>query len=470
MKDLINRSRRAMPRWASIAISAVLVWALIGAGFGSPGAVASGSPGSSGSNRAAPDVVCPSGQCFTDVPASNPFYGFINALYTDNIISGYPCGGTGEPCDTQHRPYFRPGNNVTRGQMAKFVDNGRRNIADAVGTSLVISGTVYNTLSVTTNSGGSAIVGQCLTPSNACYAVAGGAPTGDFAGYFAGGSGVYAGSQDSTRPALNTVASGSTAYGVNAYSQNYRGLDVSRGSTLFYSLYVDRVPGEPDTGYVAEVNGSMEIVGNLTVNGSKSGYVVDLMQNVDASPLEPGDVVVIAGSAAPILGQIPVVTVRKATGAYDTRLAGVVDQEVYVPDAATRSAYAQQQEAQRIAQAARAQELQSAAAAGRKPDLSGNDMPQANITDAQGTVHATDDAQVPQGGYANVVTLGAYKAIKVDASFGPIQAGDLLTTSPHAGYAMKVTDKSQALGATIGKALAGLDSGTGLIPVLVTLK
>jgi len=53
---------------------------------------------------------------------------------------------------------------------------------------------------------------------------------------------------------------------------------------------------------------------------------------------------------------------------------------------------------------------------------------------------------------------------------GPIHAGDLLTTSPHAGYAMKVTDRSQALGATIGKALAGLDSGTGLIPVLVTLK
>jgi hypothetical protein len=93
------------------------------------------------------------------------------------------------------------------------------------------------------------------------------------------------------------------------------------------------------------------------------------------------------------------------------------------------------------------------------------------ITDAQGTLHDLPDAtQVLPNGYTSVVTLGSYKALKVDASFGPIHAGDLLTTSPHAGYAMKVTDKSQAFGATIGKALADLDTGTGIIPIMVTLK
>ena len=148
----------------------------------------------------------------------------------------------------------------------------------------------------------------------------------------------------------------------------------------------------------------------------------------------------------------------------------MVDQVLYVPDAATRAAYAQQAEAHRAAQAAHAQELQSAAAEGRKPDFSSIPMPEANITDAQGTIHATDAAQVSPGGYANVVTLGSYKAIKADASFAPIHAGDLLTTSPHPGYAMKVTDKSQALGAVIGKALTDLDTGTALIPVMVTLK
>lgn len=45
---------------------------------------------------------------------------------------------------------------------------------------------------------------------------------------------------------------------------------------------------------------------------------------------------------------------------------------------------------------------------------------------------------------------------KVDAAFGEIRAGDLLTTSATLGHAMKVTDRSQALGAVVGKALAPL--------------
>ena len=35
---------------------------------------------------------------------------------------------------------------------------------------------------------------------------------------------------------------------------------------------------------------------------------------------------------------------------------------------------------------------------------------------------------------------------------------------------MKSTDRSQMLGAVIGKALGSLDSGTGVIEVLVTLQ
>ena len=37
------------------------------------------------------------------------------------IISGYACGGPGEPCNSQHRPYFRPGNNATRSQLGKII-------------------------------------------------------------------------------------------------------------------------------------------------------------------------------------------------------------------------------------------------------------------------------------------------------------------------------------------------------------
>lgn len=57
----------------------------------------------------------------------------------------------------------------------------------------------------------------------------------------------------------------------------------------------------------------------------------------------------------------------------------------------------------------------------------------------------------------------------VDADQAPIQVGDLLTTSSVAGHAMKVTDPSKALGAIIGKALEPLDSGKGMITVLVNL-
>jgi hypothetical protein len=58
----------------------------------------------------------------------------------------------------------------------------------------------------------------------------------------------------------------------------------------------------------------------------------------------------------------------------------------------------------------------------------------------------------------------------VDASNGPIEPGDLLTTSDIPGYAMKVTDYAKAQGAIIGKAMTGLKAGKGLVLVLVTLQ
>ena len=59
---------------------------------------------------------------------------------------------------------------------------------------------------------------------------------------------------------------------------------------------------------------------------------------------------------------------------------------------------------------------------------------------------------------------------KADASYGPIEVGDLLTTSPTPGHAMKASDPAQAFGAVIGKALRPLRSGCGLIPILVALQ
>ncbi len=59
---------------------------------------------------------------------------------------------------------------------------------------------------------------------------------------------------------------------------------------------------------------------------------------------------------------------------------------------------------------------------------------------------------------------------KVDASYAAIEVGDLLTTSPTPGHAMKADDPAQAFGAVIGKALRPLKEGQGLIPVLIALQ
>lgn len=58
---------------------------------------------------------------FEDVPLGHPFHDYIGRLASRGIMSGYPCGGQGEPCEENNLPYFRPGNNATRGQTSKIV-------------------------------------------------------------------------------------------------------------------------------------------------------------------------------------------------------------------------------------------------------------------------------------------------------------------------------------------------------------
>jgi hypothetical protein len=59
---------------------------------------------------------------------------------------------------------------------------------------------------------------------------------------------------------------------------------------------------------------------------------------------------------------------------------------------------------------------------------------------------------------------------QVDARYGAIVPGDLITTSDTPGHAMKASDSDRARGAIIGKAMTGLESGRGLVLVLVSLQ
>jgi hypothetical protein len=58
----------------------------------------------------------------------------------------------------------------------------------------------------------------------------------------------------------------------------------------------------------------------------------------------------------------------------------------------------------------------------------------------------------------------------VDATYGAIAVGDLLTTSPTPGHAMKANDPYKAFGSVIGKAMRPLPEGRGLVPILIALQ
>ena len=75
----------------------------------------------------------------------------------------------------------------------------------------------------------------------------------------------------------------------------------------------------------------------------------------------------------------------------------------------------------------------------------------------------------PTSGPRVPLALSGTVHCNVDASTSPIETGDLLTTSDREGRAMRAIDSTRAFGAIVGKALGGLDSGVGTIPVLVTL-
>ncbi len=76
---------------------------------------------------------------------------------------------------------------------------------------------------------------------------------------------------------------------------------------------------------------------------------------------------------------------------------------------------------------------------------------------------AKNQAEVPMAMIGIVPT-------KVTTENGPINPGDILVSSSTSGRAMKGTNRSLFAGAVIGKALGSLDSGTGVIEVVVSLQ
>lgn len=78
------------------------------------------------------------------------------------------------------------------------------------------------------------------------------------------------------------------------------------------------------------------------------------------------------------------------------------------------------------------------------------------------------EATIASGEYPVALTGRVY--VKADAAYGAIKPGDLLTSSPTPGHAMKVTNHDQAPGAVIGKAMTDLDEGQGYVLILISLQ
>lgn len=167
--------------------------------------------------------------------------------------------------------------------------------------------------------------------------------------------------------------------------------------------------------------------GDIVAAGSKGGYVVDVAQNDDSISLETGDLVVVSGVGNPIVGEIPLIEVQLTKIEDTTAILGVVD-KCFV----TASEH------------------------------------ETGTTNNPTGVSCENDTSIAPGEYLTVVTLGSFKAIKVDASFGAIQPGDLLVASANPGYAMVSHDPK--VGTVIGKALEGLESGTGTIAVMIAFQ
>lgn len=79
------------------------------------------------------------------------------------------------------------------------------------------------------------------------------------------------------------------------------------------------------------------------------------------------------------------------------------------------------------------------------------------------------DKKVSSEKRAPVALMGKVFCL-VDAKWGSIKVGDLLTTSTTPGHAMKAKSSSKAFGAVLGKSLRNFSKGRGLIPILVGLQ
>ena len=201
---------------------------------------------------------------------------------------------------------------------------------------------------------------------------------------------------------------GESDFGNGVHGIGKEGYGVAAESSNTYALYARGAKAATFIGDI-DINGNINSVNTVTVSGDvvlTGGDCAEHFDVAEAQQLEPGTVVVIDQDGA----------LRESRDAYDKKVAGVVS--------------------------------------------GAGDYRPAIVLDKRAS---SDRERSP-------VALVGKVYCKVDASYAAIEVGDLLTTSPTAGHAMKATDPSRAFGAVIGKALRPLEQGRHLVPILVALQ
>ncbi len=82
--------------------------------------------------------------------------------------------------------------------------------------------------------------------------------------------------------------------------------------------------------------------------------------------------------------------------------------------------------------------------------------------------HRRSRGQRGEGLFRDAVASFGVATVRADAGYGAILPGDLLTASPTPGHAMRAFETLP--GTLVGKALDGLDAGTGTIRIVVLLR
>ncbi len=228
--------------------------------------------------------------------------------------------------------------------------------------------------------------------------------------YINEGAYIYAGNSDrvdgyhaSSTPSPNKIlplTSNGQFYHISSYSTPI----YARTSNPFGSLFNSTASsGIGLTGYGGGIGmycgDNFQCSGYATFSGGKSGYVVDICRSDETGLLEEGDIVMITGVSSSVVGEIPVVNVKKTSEAYCSGVIGVVDRHF------------EKEYSSELAAIAKEEGLR---------------------TDATICRYGTKSS-INWGEYLSVETLGAYKSIKADASYGSIKPGDLLTSSPTPG-------------------------------------